>query len=86
MTAGHSPVDLRPRHEVETPEHVTLRYEVAGLGSRAMAAVIDHALLLLLLIGLGTISDILPGGDLVQVLGGFLLFWGYFTGFEAWWQ
>ena len=86
MTAGHSPVDLRPRHEVETPEHVTLRYEVAGLGSRAMAAVVDHVLILLLLIGLGFLSDLLPGGDLVQVVGGFLVFWGYFTGFEAWWQ
>jgi uncharacterized membrane protein SpoIIM required for sporulation/uncharacterized RDD family membrane protein YckC len=86
MTAGHSPVDLRPRHEVETPEHVTLRYEVAGLGSRAIAAVVDHAIILLFLTGLGTAGDLLPGGDLVRLVGGFLVSWGYFTGFESWWQ
>ena len=30
--------DLRQHLEVETPEHVTLDYEIAGLGSRAAAA------------------------------------------------
>ena len=84
MSAGLSPVDLRPRHEVETPEHVTLRYEVAGLGSRAMAAGVDHIILLFLMIGLGELNDFLPGGGLVVTLATFLLFWGYFTGFEAW--
>src|ERR1041385_8257259 len=86
MTAGLSPVDLRPRHEVETPEHVTLRYEVAGLGSRAMAAAVDHLFIALFLTGLGEISGYLPGGALLELLANFLVFWGYFTRFEAWWH
>ena len=86
MTAGLSPVDLRPRHEVETPEHVTLRYEVAGLGSRAMAAAVDHFIVFVLFAGLGEVSALLPGGSLVYTLATFLIFWGYFTAFEAWWH
>jgi len=86
MTAGLSPVDLRPRHEVETPEHVTLRYEVAGLGSRALAAACDHFAIVVLLSGLGMISDILPGSGPLYIIAGFLIFWGYFTAFEAWWH
>ena len=86
MGAGLSPVDLRPRHEVETPEHVTLRFEVAGLGSRAMAAAVDHLFILAGLIGIGFISDYLPVGGMLGTIAGFVFSWGYFAAFEAWWQ
>src|SRR5690349_3160124 len=33
--------DLRQHLEVETPEHVTLDLEIAGVGSRVLAALID---------------------------------------------
>ncbi len=39
------PPDLRQRHGVETPEHVELQFELAGVGSRAAAALVDTLLL-----------------------------------------
>jgi uncharacterized membrane protein SpoIIM required for sporulation len=88
MPAGRSAIDLRPRHEVETPEHVTLRYEVAGLGSRALAAGTDHLIIALLFAGLGALSDALAGLGLEWffVLLYFAVYWGYFAAFEAWWR
>ena len=39
------PPALRQRHGVETPEHVELQFELAGVGSRAAAALLDTFLL-----------------------------------------
>ena len=39
------PLDLRQHHGVETPEHVDLQLELAGVGSRAAAAILDLVLL-----------------------------------------
>ena len=50
---------LRQRHEVETPEHVELRLELAGVGSRTAAAALDGLLITALLI-------------IIQIVGGFL--------------
>src|ERR1041385_1155375 len=36
--------DLRQHLEVETPEHVTLDLEIAGVGSRVLAALIDGSI------------------------------------------
>jgi uncharacterized membrane protein SpoIIM required for sporulation/uncharacterized RDD family membrane protein YckC len=43
-------VELRQRHEVETPEHVELRLELAGVGSRTAAAALDTLLITALLL------------------------------------
>ncbi|HEV8148802.1 MAG TPA: hypothetical protein VGP61_01315, partial [Gemmatimonadales bacterium] len=40
--------DYRQHLEIETPEHVILDYEVAGIGSRTLAAVADWLILLVL--------------------------------------
>jgi uncharacterized membrane protein SpoIIM required for sporulation/uncharacterized RDD family membrane protein YckC len=48
--APATPPDLRQRHGVEIPEHVELQFELAGLGSRAAAALLDALLLTLLAI------------------------------------
>src|SRR5262249_18059932 len=40
-----SPADYRQHLEVETPEHVVLDLEIAGIGSRTLAAVLDHLIL-----------------------------------------
>jgi len=87
-----APLDLRQHHGVETPEHVEVRLELAGLGSRMAAALLDTFLLFLtlLLVGLVTsnVNDI--GGALggwftaFMVLLVFALIWGYFAAFEAW--
>jgi len=42
---------------VETPEHVEVRFELAGLGSRAAAAMMDLVLVSLLLVPLQIATD-----------------------------
>jgi uncharacterized membrane protein SpoIIM required for sporulation/uncharacterized RDD family membrane protein YckC len=88
-----SPLDLRQHYGVETPEHVEVRLELAGVGSRMAAAILDTILLYLSLLLL-----ILVGSQGVDALGGathgwvaalvvlllFALVWGYFAAFEAW--
>lgn len=93
-TAPHA---LETRIDVETPELVSVSYTIAGVGSRARAAIIDHvimvALLMLLFIavvslnlatGVGALLGPWFGAILVVV---FLLgYWGYFVLFEALWD
>src|SRR5258706_6155191 len=40
-------LDLRQHHGVETPEHVDVQFELAGVGSRVAAGLLDLMLLLL---------------------------------------
>src|SRR5436853_103032 len=81
---------------IETPEHLVLELELAGLGSRMAATVCDAGLLVLAFVLLGVGIQLLPtptGGDaegpwstlaaIVLILTVFLLFWGYFLVFEA---
>ena len=55
-----TPPDYRQHLEIETPEHVVLDLEIAGIGSRALAAVLDMAILvggsLAALLALGILS------------------------------
>src|SRR3989454_5827219 len=94
MTSARD-LDLRQHHGVKTPEHVDVRFELAGVGSRVAAGLLDLLLLclglLLLWVGGGTIvSDIasphgMASGWLTAglILLTFCLVWGYFTLFEA---
>ena len=83
--------DLRQHHGVETPEHVDVRLELAGVGSRLAAATLDTLLILLAVLGLGLVNDLFVSvaseagswGTAILILLGFVLFWGYFTLFEA---
>jgi uncharacterized membrane protein SpoIIM required for sporulation/uncharacterized RDD family membrane protein YckC len=88
------PLDLRQHHGVETPEHVEVRLELAGVGSRLAAAVLDTLLLyftiFLIAITVGAMAgpggiEGLAGGWLAALLllAFFALFWGYFFAFEA---
>jgi uncharacterized membrane protein SpoIIM required for sporulation/uncharacterized RDD family membrane protein YckC len=90
---------LLDRHvDVETPEHVSLRYELAGPGSRFAAFLQDAAIIVGLLLALfvtlfilallGVARFGLPAGALptlaaVLLIGGFAITWGYFVWFEA---
>jgi uncharacterized RDD family membrane protein YckC len=83
---------------IVTPENVEITYELAGIGSRALAAIVDaliHALMFALIIGaviaLGQAGVTLPP-ELAPWIGGagilllFGLFWGYYIYFETRWS
>jgi len=53
--------DLRQHHGVETPEHVDVRLELAGVGSRLAAAVLDTFLIWLAVLGLLLVNDLFMG-------------------------
>ena len=60
--------DMREDYTLLTPENVELRYDVAGLGSRLIAATLDYAILFLgylaLAFGLGMVSSLVVGSFL----------------------
>jgi uncharacterized RDD family membrane protein YckC len=82
------------RLEVETPDHVVLRYDLAGAGNRGFAAVLDFLLAALIafsafmLLGLaGTLTrvDFFVLGGLTLILG-LVLIWSYFILLEWLWN
>jgi uncharacterized membrane protein SpoIIM required for sporulation/uncharacterized RDD family membrane protein YckC len=85
-----TPVDLYQHHEIETPENVVLDYEIAGIGSRVLAAFLDLLILIAWFLGIAMIAGIVGLNQLVgswvqaiYILVGMLAYWGYFTLFEA---
>ena len=82
------------RLAIETPEHLVLELELAGVGSRIAAGACDAVLLAVLYVGLGLALVALSTGRespgpwstlvaVLAVLALFLLFWCYFLLFEA---
>lgn len=83
---------------IETPEQIALEFAIAGAGSRFLAIAIDTLVQLGVLLGLALIA--LAGLWIVSVGGtgvgkwiaaaliasGFLLYYGYYAGFEAAWS
>ncbi len=84
-------VDYRQHLEVETPENVVLDYEIAGVGSRTLAAVADWSIVflisLVMSLGLGLWKRTSGSGSTWIAAALFLLLfgivWGYFTCFEG---
>lgn len=81
------------RLEVETPDHVVLRYDLAGGGNRGFAALVDFVLASLIfagaLYGFGLLSDAFDAAGPffgVLVLVTFTLAWSYFVLLEWLWQ
>ncbi len=86
------------RYTIETPEQIEFAYDIAGIGSRFLAAIIDTALLVLLQIGLGLSFFVIgsqieaAGTDVSSILIAgwsilsFVLFWGYYIMFELLWN
>ena len=82
---------------IDTPENVAFGYNIAGIGSRFMAALVDTTLIVLLqlLVLLGS-AVALSAASLTNALGSwiagifgllaFLLFWGYYIFFEMLWN
>jgi len=82
-------------YTVETPEQVDLAYDVAGVGSRALAAFIDHLLVgVVILVGvvvlalLGDNLGITSGLLIVTLIGfgTFFLLCSYYVLFETLWN
>src|SRR5258705_9939943 len=94
MAASARDLDLRQHHGVETPEHVEVQFELAGVGSRMAAGLLDVLFLVLALlvvvIGGGAIGDTLAARSVARswlsagmILLSFFFLWGYFTPFPA---
>lgn len=81
------PFDYRQHLEVETPEHVVLDYEIAGIGSRTLAAVADWLILTVIVLagtlGLGLWQEISSWVTAILLLVVYAIVWGYFTFFEG---
>lgn len=88
---------LDQRIEIETPEQVSISYTVAGVGSRAAAAIIDALILIGITIGVFVLVNQaarIAGAPSIAAFGGawlvalyilfqFALVWGYYVLFEA---
>jgi uncharacterized RDD family membrane protein YckC len=83
------------RLEVETPDHVVLRYDLAGGGNRGFAALVDFVVATLLVAGmlaLGVVlGALLPARLLFPLQGVFVLVtllvgWSYFVLLEWLWE
>src|SRR5574341_105747 len=91
---ARDPLDLRQRHGVETPEHVEVRLELAGIGSRTAAMALDLLILFVAGLVLGIVLSVLNllrgvtgmAGSYAMafliIVGSFTLL-GYFALFEA---
>jgi uncharacterized RDD family membrane protein YckC len=82
-------------YSVETPEQIDLAYDVAGVGSRVLAALVDHLLVALIVllgvIALIALNDVLGGASflfLVTLLGfgTYFLLCAYHILFEVFWN
>lgn len=83
---------------IDTPENVAFGYEIVGIGSRFMAALVDSLIigliyLIVLLALLFVVGNIAPEGSLASsfVIGlfgllGFFFIWGYYIFFEMRWN
>jgi uncharacterized membrane protein SpoIIM required for sporulation/uncharacterized RDD family membrane protein YckC len=80
--------------DVETPEHVAIGYELADLGSRFTALLLDWMLILFgymgvlltlyIVIGMFGLRNVLAGvGMGIAILAAFVLMWGYFVFYEG---
>jgi uncharacterized RDD family membrane protein YckC len=93
--------DLNDTFKIDTPENVSFDYNVAGVGSRFLAALVDTILILLLqVIIIGTAlavlrvstSEALAESPLfswfiaIAGLVSFVFFWGYYVFFEILWN
>ncbi|MBI5351122.1 MAG: RDD family protein [Chloroflexi bacterium] len=86
--------------KIDTPENVTFDYDIAGIGSRFLAALVDTALLLVLqVLIIGTLIlfiTIFSDVDLVSMMSAwvfaalglvsFIFLWGYYIFFEILWN
>src|SRR3989440_5741742 len=87
------PPDASDDLVISTPERVAFQYEIAGIGSRFLAQIIDSLIITVILIAITILAAALGGvfgsGELailVEVILGFILLAGYFLVSEAAWN
>jgi uncharacterized RDD family membrane protein YckC len=96
--------DLPDQLIVDTPEQVSIRFPLAGIGSRFLAILIDTLLQVAAYVAIvlifvlvvsaspksGTTGELSHTGEKWLIAGlilfHFLMYWGYFTLFEAFWN
>ncbi len=96
FTPMTAPARLSNTLQVETPELVVLTYTIAGVGSRAYAAIIDYVLcfLIVLVADVGISVFVAKSGGILRsgsasfaiamiILIQFAVLWGYYVLFEA---
>lgn len=85
---------------ISTPEQVAFHYEMAGIGSRFVASMLDHLIMFLALFIVNFalfyifINGVISSGDssagyimlAFMTLVSFAIFWGYFALFETIWN
>src|ERR1035441_7597186 len=83
---------------IATPELVDIEFPLAGIGSRFVALLIDYLIWFAMILVLSILASFLSPGSLafaripeqwavaVVIFLFFLLNWGYFTLFEAFWN
>jgi len=78
---------------VATPERVSFGYQVAGLGTRAIAQLLDLLIVFGILValslaagGVSAFTNNALAGELILIIGGFITVFGYFWASEAMWS
>ena len=83
---------------IETPELVAIDMPVAGIGSRFVALLVDYLIWTVAIVGLVIVITLVDPslsrfskvgekwGKALSIALPFLIFWGYFTLFEAFWD
>ena len=83
---------------IETPEQIPLEFPLAGIGSRFLAGAVDSLVQTVIGLALLVLGELIftlnlfhfPYAEIWLLAGGmlvlFLLQFGYFAGFEAWWN
>jgi uncharacterized RDD family membrane protein YckC len=78
---------------ISTPERVAFQYEIAGIGSRFLAQIVDSLIIAAILIAITVLAAALGGifssGELallIEIILGFILLAGYFLISEAAWN
>lgn len=83
---------MEEQFSVETPESVSFNYTLAGIGSRYMAALIDHIVIGLIIVLLFLAMNLSRGFDFFTILTAFAIIavfmvsFGYYTFFETVWR
>jgi uncharacterized RDD family membrane protein YckC len=80
-------------YQVDTPEAISISYAIAGIGSRFVAALLDIIIevILFIVVFLGAVTlqpfrGLATLGALLLITLMFLLVWGYYLLFEAFWH